>query len=174
MGYFIRAEKSEDIAGISETNIQAFNKEDEATLVELIRQSDNFIPELSLVAENQESEIIGHILFSKITILTGKGEKHTLGLAPMAVKPAFQNQGIGSALVKEGLKACKAAGFSHVFVLGHPNFYPRFGFIPSNHYEIEPPFPVRSEVFMAIELEKGSLDGIHGKIVYPPAFNAVK
>lgn len=172
--YIIRPESTSDVTNIRELNVLAFdNGENEASLVEFIRESDHFISNLSLVAVKGDGEIIGHILFSVIHLVTAQGTVPTLGLAPMAVKPDYQNSGIGSALVNEGIKACKALGYDHVFVLGHPNFYPRFGFSPTSQFGIAPPFPVPEEVFMALELKKGSLTGLQGKIEYPPAFHAV-
>ena len=117
--------------------------------------------------------IIGHILFSVIHLVTDQGIVPTLGLAPMSVKPDYQNSGIGTALVKEGINACRALGYDHVFVLGHRKFYPRIGFTTTSQFGIVPPFPVPEEVFMALELKKGSLTGLQGKIEYPPAFNSV-
>jgi putative acetyltransferase len=96
-----------------------------------------------------------------------------LALAPMAVVPEQQNKRIGSMLVEEGLKRAKDQGFKHAVVLGHPEFYPKFGFVPASTKGIEAPFPVPDEVFMAIELKEGSLDQIKGKIVYPSAFDTV-
>lgn len=172
--YIIRQENPGDYSGIRETNVMAFNKgKNEARLVELIRDSGQFIPNLSLVAVKNDGMVIGHILFSIINLVTEQETVHTLGLAPMAVKPDYQGSGIGSSLVNEGLRVCKALGYKHLFVLGHPNFYPRFGFLPASHFGIEPPFPVPDEVFMALEIKKGSLSKLQGKIEYPPAFNAV-
>lgn len=172
--YFIRPEEMNDINGIRILNQAAFEKgENEASLVELIRDSEHFIPDLSLVAVDENGDIIGHILFSIISLVTNQGMIPTIGLAPMAVKPEYQNNGFGSALVTAGLKKCKSLGYQHVFVLGHPNFYPKFGFQPSKNFGVQAPFPVPDEVFMAIELEQGSLNGLEGKIEYPPAFNAV-
>lgn len=172
--YIIRPELPVDYQGIETVNYLAFgNKPNEANLVEAIRKSDLFIPELSLVAVNEE-EIIGHILFSQIFIETNEGEIPTIGLAPMAVKPEFQGTGIGSELVKAGLRTCSELGYSHVFVLGHPEFYPKFGFLPSQStFGIECPYPVQDRYFMAIELKADSLKGIHGKVKYPPAFETV-
>ncbi len=167
----IRPEQSRDFAAISEVNTLAFKREKEAKLVEAIRESEFFVPELSLVAVTDE--VIGHILFSIVFIETNKGIVPTLGLAPMAVKPEYQNQGIGSALVREGLKTCEDLGFEHVVVLGHPNFYPRFGFQPAKTKGIESPFRVPDEVFMVHEIKSGSLDDIIGKVKYPPAFDVV-
>ncbi|MEW8987435.1 MAG: N-acetyltransferase [Bacillus sp. (in: firmicutes)] len=172
--YIIRPENNTDVTGIRELNVLAFdNGENEASLVELIRESEQFVPKLSLVAAKEDGEIIGHILFSVIHLVTQHGTFPTIGLAPMAVKPDYQYSGIGSALVSEGIKACKDLGYEHVFVLGHPNFYPRFGFTPASQFGIKAPFPVPDEVFMALELKKGSLTGLQGQIEYPPAFNAV-
>jgi putative acetyltransferase len=173
MDYSIRPESRADYSQISDINFLAFNnQENESKLIELIRQSENFIPELSLVAD-KNGEIIGHILISTISLVTEQGSIPTLGLAPMAVKPGYQQQGIGSELVIKALERCKAMGFKHIFVLGHPNFYPKFGFVPSKNFSVTPPFPVPAEVFMALELVEGSLNCLHGKIEYPPAFNSV-
>jgi putative acetyltransferase len=169
----IRSEQPLDLEGIRNVNIQAFKKENEANLVDAIRKSPNFIPDLSLVAISEDQELIGHILFSKISIVNDGEEWMTLGLAPMSVLPSLQNIGIGSLLVIEGLKKCKELGYKHIAVLGHPNFYPRFGFQKSKGFHIESPFPVPEEVFMVIELEEGSLKGISGKVNYPPAFHHV-
>jgi putative acetyltransferase len=172
--YQIRAETPDDHAGIREVNILAFgNRENEAKLVEAIRQSSSFIPPLSLVAVKNDGEIIGHILFSSISIETENGEISTLALSPMAVKPPYQRQGVGSKLVIEGLNVCKELGYKHVVVLGHPEFYPRFGFTPAKLFGIQAPFPVRDEVFMILEIEPGSLNGIAGTVKYPPAFDTV-
>ncbi|GAA0315944.1 N-acetyltransferase [Bacillus carboniphilus] len=172
--YTIRPEKIDEYIVIKDINDLAFGGEGEGKLVEAIRNSDHFIPELSLVAEDENGRVIGHILFSTIHIETTTGELvPTLGLAPMAVLPEYQNKGIGSLLVKSGLERAKDLGYAHVAVLGHPNFYPKFGFVPSVQYEIESPFPVPAEVFMVQELVEGSLKGLRGKVVYPPAFSAV-
>ncbi len=171
--YYIRSEKKEDYDQIREVNIIAFdNRDNEAKLVESIRQSEFFIPELSLVAV-KGNEIIGHILFSQIAVETKSGNVPTIGLAPMAVKPSYQNNGVGSKLVSEGIARCKSLGYKHVIVLGHPNFYPRFGFIPSKSFGIFSPFPVPEEVFMVLELEEGTLKDLKGTVKYPPAFNSV-
>lgn len=172
--YIIRPENRNDFTDIRKLNVLAFdNGENEASLVELIRESEHFVTGLSLVAAKDDGEIIGHILFSVIHLVTDQGIVPTLGLAPMSVKPDYQNSGVGTALVNEGIHACKELGYEHVFVLGHPNFYPRFGFMPTSIFGIVPPFPVPEEVFMVLELTKGSLTGLQGKIEYPPAFNAV-
>lgn len=172
MDFKIRSEQVKDIAAIREVNMLAFKGEQEARLVEAIRASTLFVPELSLVAVTN-NEIIGHILFSIISIATSHGDVPTLALAPMAVAPEYQYQGVGSALVRAGLRKCQELGFEHVCVLGHPTFYPKFGFTPSRTKGIEAPFPVPDEVFMVYEIKRGSLAGIIGKVKYPPAFEVV-
>jgi putative acetyltransferase len=168
----IRAERSGDEEAIRQINDAAFKGDNESKLVDAIRNSELFVPELSLVAV-AEGKLIGHILLSIVYINSDEGEIPTLALAPMAVVPEQQNKRIGSMLVEEGLKKAKDQGFEHAVVLGHPEFYPRFGFVSASTKGIEAPFPVPDEVFMAIELKEGSLDQIKGKIVYPPAFDKV-
>ncbi|MCL6442726.1 MAG: N-acetyltransferase [Alicyclobacillus sp.] len=171
--YTIRPEQPNDLIGIREVNLLAFKGEGEAKLVEAIRESDYFVPELSLVAVTDRNQVIGHILFSIVGIETKTGIVPTLALAPMAVLPEYQNQGIGSALVKAGLERAAELGFEHVVVLGHPNFYPKFGFVPSKTKGIQSPFKVPDEVFMVYETAPGTLDPIDGIVKYPPAFDLV-
>jgi putative acetyltransferase len=166
----IRSETLLDYPGIAEVNILAFGQQNEAQLVEKIRTSDCFIPELSLVAEI-ENTVVGHILFSYID-LVGEETLQVLGLAPMAVHPEFQKQGIGSELVKTGLEIADKRGELIIIVLGHPPFYTRFGFEPSVCYEIESPFPVPEEFFMVKPLQSYQYK-YKGKVIYPPAFDGV-
>ncbi|WP_335871474.1 GNAT family N-acetyltransferase [Bacillus sp. 2205SS5-2] len=168
----IRTEQPQDIDQITTITNAAFKGEGEAKLISLIRESDYFIPELSLVTE-EDGEVIGHILFSKIFIQTNASKVSTLALAPMSVSPEKQRQGIGQQLVRAGLQTAKKLGCQHVFVLGHPEFYPKFGFTPSVEFSITPPFPVGPEYFMAIELQRGSLSEVAGQIVYSPPFSAL-
>jgi putative acetyltransferase len=125
---------------------------------------------LSLVAE-QAGQVVGHILFSDLPIITESGTVPTLALAPMAVLPAFQNQGIGSALVRHALGECRQQGHKIVVVLGHPQFYPRFGRSAKLAVPLASPFSSR-ESFMAVELVAGALDGVKGRVQYPPPFGA--
>ncbi|MBP0017079.1 MAG: carbon-phosphorus lyase complex subunit PhnI [Cyanobacteria bacterium SBLK] len=166
----IRPEKTADYLEITEVNRLAFGQENEAQLVNRIRQGDRYIPELSLVAE-VAGKIVGHILFSKID-LVGEKKQSVLGLAPMAVLPEFQNQGIGSQLVREGLAIADRMNIPCVIVLGHSWFYPRFGFEPAEPYGIEPPFPLPPEVFMVKYLSHCQ-QKYTGKIIYPPEFDEV-
>lgn len=168
----IRSETREDYEGIDEVNRQAFEQEFESQLVRKIREGQNFIEELSLVALD-ETNIVGHILFSKIKI-QGDSEHETLALAPMAVKPAFQMKGIGKKLVRAGLKKAKDLGFGSVIVLGHSDYYPQFGFQKASQWNITCPFDAPDESFMAIQLIPGDLEDKSGIVIYPDEFDEDK
>jgi len=163
----IRSEKPEDFKAIYEINKEVFDSEVEAQLIEKIRRSDNFIPELSLVAE-KDSKVVGHILFSRAKIK----ETIILILAPMTVLPEFQKQGIGSSLIKEGLKIGKDLDYPLVVLVGHPNYYPRFGFIPARAEGLESSLsmPVPDEAFMVYELKENALKKIKGMVEFPLYF----
>jgi putative acetyltransferase len=161
-----------DYREIYEINRQVFGGENEARLVENLRYTENFIPQLSLVAE-KEGQVVGYIVFSRVLLETQDGELPILALAPMAVRPEFQNQGIGTALVKQGLEACRQYGEKVVVVLGHTNFYPRFGFIQARVKGIRAPYPVPDEVYMLIELAPDVLDEVSGTVKYPSIFDGV-
>jgi len=165
----IRPETAEDYAAIREVNLLAFGQEIEPRLVEALRESPDFIPELSLVAI-EGGQVVGHILFSPMVIETKDGAVPALTLAPLAVRPEFQNQGIGSQLVRRGIERCRTLGQRIVVVVGHPTYYPRFGFSPARARGLEAPFPVPDEAFMVLELAPGALDGVAGMVKYPPAF----
>ncbi|HBE20582.1 MAG TPA: GNAT family N-acetyltransferase [Cyanobacteria bacterium UBA11149] len=166
----IRGESPLDYTLVGEIYQLAFGRDNEGNLVDSIRKSDRNIPELSLVAE-LDGTVVGHILFSYID-LVGAETWRMLSLAPIAVIPEFQNQGIGSALVQKGLEVAEAMGEFLVIVLGHPQFYPRFGFEPSVIYGIESPFPVPDEVFM-VKWLKSCQGDYRGKVIYPSVFNEV-
>jgi putative acetyltransferase len=168
----IRPERPEDIASIDEINRLAFGGEEEAKLVKAIRGSDYFIPELSLVAV-EDDRIVGHILFSPVKIESSESSVIALALAPMAVVPEYQNKGIGTELIKHGLIVCKKLGYTIVIVVGHPEYYPRFGFNPAREYSLEAPFEVPDDAFMALELVPGALKNVRGMVKYNPAFDSV-
>jgi predicted N-acetyltransferase YhbS len=162
----------EDYVSISEVNDLAFSQKNEGRLILALRKTQEFIPELSLVAE-VGGKVVGHILFYPIKIKNNDASYDSLCLAPMAVLSEYQRQRIGSQLVKEGLKRARDLGFKSVIVLGHAAYYPRFGFEPASRWGIRPPFEVPDEVFMALELVKDGLKDIHGTVEYPPEFNEV-
>jgi len=168
----IRPERPEDRDAVFDVNRLAFGQENEARLVDALRLSSAFIPELSLVALDG-SQVMGHILFTRIIVRGGSQAHDALALAPMAVLPPFQKQGIGSALVRRGLEDARGLGHRVVIVVGHPDYYPRFGFVPARPLGILAPFEVPSEAFMALELKPGALLGIRGVVEYPPEFNEV-
>lgn len=168
MSIIIRPESTTDHDAIWHVNRLAFGQDDEARLVDALR--DGGYVRVSLVAE-RAGQVVGHILFSDLPILTGAGTVAALALAPMGVLPDFQRQGIGSALVQSGLEACRQQGHRVVVVLGHSHFYPLFGFSPNLATHLESPFS-GSDSFMAVELVPGALDGVVGRVQYPPPFGA--
>ncbi len=165
----IRLEQKNDWADVHALNVTAFETSAEADLVDALRVQAK--PIVSLVAV-QDKHIVGHIMFSPVTLSEHPDLKIT-GLAPMAVLPGQQRQGIGSALVRAGLEHATQLGFVAAVVLGHPKFYPGFGFFPSTRCGIDCEYEVPPEVFMAMELQPGSLDGKSGKIKYHAAFESL-
>jgi putative acetyltransferase len=165
----IRPEQAADVDTIATVNRAAFETSAEANLVDALRAQAEAI--VSLVAE-ESGAIAGHILFSPVT-LSGHTDVKIMGLAPMAVLPAMQRRGIGSALVRAGLERCKDLGYGAVVVLGHPDYYPRFGFVPASRFGIGCEYDVPDDVFLAIELEPGSLIEKSGTIRYHAAFATV-
>lgn len=170
----IRPEQPEDIPAVHLLNVQAFETPDEADLVDRLREDVD--PFISLVAVDDSldgGEVIGHILFTSVTIEPAVLDRRLCGLAPMAVLPERQRQGVGSLLVEAGLSASHAAGFHAAVVLGHPEFYPRFGFKPASTRGLTSRYAVRPEYFMVVELVEGGLQGVHGQVHYHPIFDAL-
>jgi len=170
--YFIRQELPKDAPAIFEVHLQAFGQDRESRLVNSLRDDGNINPDLSLVAVHH-GRIIGHILFCPISIVCGTVETPALALAPLGVHQDYQCMGIGKALIEAGLSECRRLGNSIVIVVGHPGYYPRFGFTAAKNARITAPFPCADEVFMALPLKDGALDGIGGMVRYPAAFDAV-
>jgi putative acetyltransferase len=168
MSLLIRPERSEDWKAIRHVTRKGFDGDAEANLVDALR--DGGFVEVSLVVETNNG-IIGHILFSRLPIITDAGRVEAVSLAPMAVLPSHQRQGIGSKLVEAGLDTCRKQGHKIVVVLGHPEFYPRFGFSAELARRLKNPFG-EGEAWMAMELVPGALEGIEGQVKYPAPFNA--
>ena len=165
----IRSEKPADHGAVREVNQQAFGSSTEAALVDALRAAAD--PIISLVAVDND-HVVGHILFSPVTI-EDDDSALAMGLAPMAVLPNYQRRGVGSQLVRAGLTECHRIGRRVVVVLGHPRYYPRFGFIPASRKALHCEYPVPDEVFMVLELEPGALEGRHGLVKYRPEFAAI-
>ncbi|MEW9674452.1 N-acetyltransferase [Ammoniphilus sp. 3BR4] len=167
----IRTERLSDYDEVFKLNYLAFrNREDESRLVERIRSSEAFIPELSLVAEEND-QIVGHALFSKAEIIEDENRHEVIVLAPIAVMPSNQKKGIGGKLIQEGLKRCEALSYDFVFLIGHPTYYPKFGFKPAREYEFDlKQFNVPDNVFMIFELPEGKMKRIKGELRYPKLF----
>lgn len=159
----IREEQNEDHAAVHALIQSAFESAEhadgnEAELVEALRKGKSFIEPLSLVAEI-DGKIVGHILFTKAAV----GDASVLLLAPLAVLPAFQRQGVGTALVEEGHRIAKALGFGWCIVLGSEKYYPRFGYLPASDFGIISPFEAPRENFMALKLDAAA-PAVHGTV----------
>jgi len=172
MNINLRPEQAEDYQGITRVNDVAFKRKAEGKLIEELRKADDFNSNLSIVAET-EAEVIGHILFTPVSIKNNGHQNKSLALAPMAVLPEFQKRSVGKLLVIFGLQIAKESGYESVVVLGYPSYYSKFGFKRASKWNIKSPFPAPDEAFMAIELIPGSLDGISGQVIFPPAFDNV-
>ena len=162
----VRPEEPADALAVRRINQTAFSSALEADIVEAIRKQEKSV--VSLVADSN-GQVVGHILFSPVS-LSGKSKLRLMGLGPMAVLPSHQRKGIGSALVREGLDRCREMACDAVVVLGHPEYYSRFGFVPASRYEISCEYDVPDEVFMLLEFEPRSLEGVAGKVIYNEAF----
>ncbi len=164
----IRLESADDRDAIRRVNQAAFRGDDEANLVDALR--DGGFVASSLVAEI-DGHVVAHILFSNVKIVTNSGTVAALSLAPMAVLPGYQRRGIGTRLLSDGLTDCRNAGHEIVLVLGHPQFYQKFGFLPELAQPIASPFGGGVE-WMALELQPCSLNGIAGRVEFSPPFGA--
>jgi putative acetyltransferase len=162
----IPAEAEQDRPGIRAVHLAAFETPAEAALVDALRAQAH--PLVSLVAEDAGS-VVGHNLFSPVSLPDHAG-LGLMGLAPMAVAPPRQRGGIGQALVRAGLERCRALGVGAVVVLGHPAYYPRFGFRPSTRFSLASEYDAPEDAFMVLELAPGHLSRVSGTVRYHPAF----
>ncbi len=166
MEVIVRRETGDDQQAVFALNTAAFGREKEAHLVDALRASDAFVPDLSLVAE-RDGQIVGYILFTKLRI-DGSDAK-LLGMGPVAVSPETQRQGVGSTLVEEGLRHASTSGFDAVIVLGHKDYYPKFGFRPASDWNITTAYNAPEDTF-AYELKDGALHDLSGEVRYAKEF----
>lgn len=165
---FIRPESSADQLQVYDIHAASFATTAEADLVDALRQKAS--PIVSLVAEDDvEDTLLGHILFTPVQLVS-RPSAQLMGLAPMAVQADHRSHGIGSALVREGILHCLDLGAKAIVVLGHPQYYPRFGFTKTSDYQIKSEYQVTDDVFMIKELEAGFLQGKSGIIKYHEEF----
>ena len=162
----IREEQAGEYREIRQVIVAAFGGDTEADLVELLRHRNKAPVGLVAVSDNK---IVGHIMFSPVTITLAPKAFRAVGLAPLSILPEFQRQGIGSMLAREGLKKCAAARFEMAVVLGSPYYYPRFGFSRASLYGLGNEYNA-DEHFMAMELTNGALDKVSGIVRYSPEF----
>lgn len=169
----IRIETTEDCRSVYNVHVAAFGGQPyEAELVERIRKTPQFVQELSLVME-VEGELIAHMLLSEAEVSNGSDRHNVLALAPLAVRPEWQRKGVGEKMITNGLSIAKELGYSLVFVLGHPAYYPKFGFVPARKHGIElNQFDAPDEAFMVYELIPGVLAQVNGELLYPEAFKS--
>lgn len=165
MSAAVRKETAADLPAILDVNRLAFGGIEESELVDRLRTDDDVV--VSLVA-TFEGKVAGHILFSNLHIQASQGSVRGAALAPLAVRPELQRRGIGSALVWAGLEACRESGIDMIVVLGHPAYYPRFGFSAQTAQTLKAPFS--GDDFMALELTGDILKGEGAVVTYPPAF----
>ncbi|MEK4977930.1 GNAT family N-acetyltransferase [Bacillus sp. FSL K6-6540] len=166
----IRTETKNDYEQVNELLIQAFSGQEEAILVQRLREDGAFERELSMVAE-ENGIIKGHIMFSRGSLLDGGHTHRVAALGPLAVLPKYQRQGIGGQLIEEGKRRCLSHGYPLVFLFGHPSYYPRYGFVQARNHGIDiSQFAVSDEVFMVAELQQGALHNLHGEFRFHSAF----
>lgn len=161
----IRPEIESDLSAIHAVHTQAFERADEADLVDALRNEGHVV--CSLVAVNQD-RIVGHILLTRLPLNTQDGIVPLLALAPVGVLPERQREGIGAALIQESIHQARAAGERGIIVLGHADYYPQFGFDAELARALRSPFS--GDIWMALELVPGGLRGIEGEVRYPPPF----
>lgn len=168
----IRQEQPSDYAQTKKVVQLAFDKKAEWTLVEKLRKNPNFIPELSIVAEI-DKKIVWHILIFPVSVVDGNEIHEILSLSPVSVHPDFQDHWIWTKLVLEAIKKSKKY-WTWMLVLWHKDYYPRFWFKPARNRDINPPFEIPDEVFLAIELKKNWLEKISWVVHYPHEFTELE
>ena len=168
--FAMRLEDPEDAAAIRVVQRSAFSGVAEADLVDALRAAGAGV--LSMVAV--DGEVVGHVLYTWAIVDTERGEQvPLLGLAPLAVRPDRQGEGIGTRLIGASLEWLREEGYAAVVLVGPPDYYPRFGFLPASRYGLEWEMDVPDDVFQAVELSAGGLAGVRGIVRYRPEFAGV-
>ena len=165
-----QSEQKTDYESVDRLLEKAFGGTEERTLVQALRNHSAYFPDLAVV-QRKGSNLVGYLLLSEAKIVFQAHSQITLALAPMAIHPAWQKQGLGSALVKEALSRARQNGYASIFVVGHADYYPRFGFQPAKKFQMTSPWNIPDDVFMALELKEGSLAGGPGRIQYAEPFS---
>ena len=163
----VRHERPGDEDAIARVHDRAFGQLTESRIVAAVRRAGRAV--ISLVAVDP-SGIVGHILFTPLAVDSPGPPISALALGPMAVLPEVQRRGVGSRLVAAGLETCALTGCQAVAVIGHPSYYPRFGFRPGASYGLRSEFAVPEDVFMIAELTADALTGREGIVRYTPEF----
>jgi putative acetyltransferase len=163
----IRKERPDDVAAVRDVNRRAFGQDQEANIVDALRTNDAAL--LSLVA-TVNGQVVGHIMYSPLTVAENV---NGVALGPMAVLPEYQRQGLGTRLIEAGNRKIKDAGYPFIIVVGHADYYPRFGFRPANEYGIKSEWDVPDEVFMLLVLNEQKMQGVSGLAKYRLEFSTV-
>ena len=164
----VRPETAEDIRAIDVVHISAFGGEAEAQLVSALRESTTYNRELSQVAE-LGGRIVGHVLLTRVPLRKDGEEKHVLALGPMSVVPSQSHRGIGSELINASIKLAKEKGYGAIVVLGHPEYYKRFGFVQARELQVSCNLPAPEDALTVMEIVDGNLAG-GGHVEYPEPF----
>jgi len=163
----IREERPADVAAVREVNRRAFEQERESNIVDALRANGGAL--LSLVATIHD-QVIGHVMYSRVSV----GDMvNGAALGPMAVLPEHQRQGIGTRLIDTGNQKIKDAGYPFIIVVGHAEYYPRFGFRPAGKYVIKCEWDVPEEVFMVLMLDAAKMQGVAGLAKYRDEFSTI-
>lgn len=170
MNLTIRDERPEDQVAIRRLNEEAFGQPLEGRLVDLLRANAGVLLSLVAVADEQ---VVGHILFSPVQLEAGERMLEGAGLGPMSVSPELQRRGIGSRLIEEGTRRIQQQALPFIVVIGHPDYYPRFGFTPANRHGLTCQWDVPDGVFMVLPLTPSRLEGVSGLARYREEFSTV-
>lgn len=162
----VREERPEDVVSIREVNRRAFGQDQEGNIVDALRSNGAVL--LSLVAM-QDDQVVGHVLYSPISVGSATGA----ALGPMAVVPEFQRQGVGGTLIETGNRIIKDRGYPFIIVLGHAEYYPRFGFVPARSRGIQCEWDVPDDVFMLLVLDEEKMRGVSGISKYRQEFSTI-